>query len=218
MAKVERIMIAWFLITLLVGLGIGYSFTYLIYQPQIQTLQNGLNGISENLNVLTANTNAFLEAINSTLQGIKLTLGATNSTFEGIQSTLGAINSTLQLPTHYYWFSGVTSPIQLNAYPANDSWIYRDFTIEGYRQVSVYIGSMDNQEDQLAVRIGMGDFSGIVHPGGYMWATYYNITEMKGFNPVLQSTLAVQGPQLSIEVYNLKQYSAIIKIAVYVTR
>jgi hypothetical protein len=81
MAKVERIMIVWFLITLLVGIGIGYSFTYLIYQPQIQTLQNGLDRISDNLNVLTANTNAFLEAMNSTLEGIKLTLGATNSTF-----------------------------------------------------------------------------------------------------------------------------------------
>lgn len=210
-ARVERAVIVWFLIILLVVLGFGYGLTYFIYQPQIQALQNELDKVDENLGVLTANTSAFLESINSFLR-------SANSTLESISSSIEEVNSTFQLPTYYYWFSGVSPMIELGQYPANDSWTYRDFTIAGYRQVSIYVASADNQEDSLLVRIGMGNFAGLVHPGGYMWATYYNITDISGFNPSLQSTISVQGPQLSIEVYNRAPHPASITMAIYLTR
>lgn len=120
-----------------------------------------------------------------------------------------------QLLSNYVYDSG---PLTLEPYPNNDSWTYRDLPIAGYRQVSVFV-SFDNILDaQLEIRVGMGNFTG-AHPGGSNWATYYNITAITGqLQPPFTQTIDVRGPQLTIEVYNGRNYSMdYLHIVVYVT-
>jgi hypothetical protein len=120
-----------------------------------------------------------------------------------------------QLLSNYVYDSG---PFTLGPYPNNDSWTYRDLSIAGYRQVSVFVSFANIQDVNLAIRVGMGNFSG-AHPGGYNWATYYNITTITGqVKPPFTQTIDVRGPQLTIEIYNSASNSQEIEhIAVYAT-
>jgi hypothetical protein len=98
------------------------------------------------------------------------------------------------------------------------NWAYGDYSIAGYRQVSVYVGFDTSLNVQLEIRVGMGNFTG-AHPGGYIWATYYNITTVTGqyISPFTQ-TIDVRGPQLTVEVANLRNYTIDdMRIVVYAT-
>jgi hypothetical protein len=120
-----------------------------------------------------------------------------------------------QLLSNYVYDSG---PLTLGPYPNNDSWTYRDLPIAGYRQVSVFV-SFDNILDvQLEIRVGMGNFTG-AHPGGSNLATYYNITEITGqLQPPFTQTIDVRGSQLTVDVYNDRNYSMdYLHIVVYAT-
>jgi hypothetical protein len=119
-----------------------------------------------------------------------------------------------QLLSNYVYDSGFFT---LGPY-GNNSQTYRDLSIAGYRQVSVYVGFDTNLYVSMEIRVGMGNFSG-EGIAGFNWATYYNISRVtgQGIFPFSQ-TIDVRGPQLRIEVYNDEGYSIdVMHIVVYAT-
>ena len=85
-------MIALVLIAVLVGLGGGYGIGYVIYQPQLQNLQNDLNDLSDKSQGEFDNLDAKLTNLNSTLGN---TLGNTQSSVTSLQDQLTSLNSEI---------------------------------------------------------------------------------------------------------------------------
>jgi hypothetical protein len=115
------------------------------------------------------------------------------------------------------YYTDDSGSFTLGPYGPNN-WVYHDYPIAGYRQVSVYVGFDTNLNVQLEIRVGMGNFTGGT-PGGYVWATYYNISTVTGqyISPFTQ-TIDVRGPQLTVVVFNLRNYAVDgMRIVVYAT-
>ncbi len=81
--------IALILIALLVGLGGGYGLGYVIYQPQIQNLQQELNNFSDRLDTF----NSTLRDTQSSVTSIENGLGSLNSDVESLENGLNSLDS-----------------------------------------------------------------------------------------------------------------------------
>lgn len=85
----ESKLIGLVLIALLAGLGGGYGLGYVIYQPQVQNLQNDLGNLSDRFNLL----NSTLRDTESSVISLQNGLSSTNSQIISLNSTVEEIES-----------------------------------------------------------------------------------------------------------------------------
>lgn len=83
--------IALVLIALLVGLGGGYGLGYVIYQPQLQTIQNEMSGLHDELD----NAEDRIRDLNSTLNGLQSSVSALNTELNTVDSDFASMQSQL---------------------------------------------------------------------------------------------------------------------------
>jgi len=89
---VERKLVALLFVALLVGLGGGYGLGYVIYQPQVQKLQNNLN-----------NLNGRFDVINSTLTDTRSSVTSLQSELNILESEVTSLNSTVESIGNGLW-------------------------------------------------------------------------------------------------------------------
>jgi len=89
----EKKLIALVFVALLVGLGGGYGLGYVIYQPQIQNLQNDLT-----------NLNDRLDAINSTLRNMQSSVTSLQNESSILDSEVASLNSTVETMENRTWY------------------------------------------------------------------------------------------------------------------
>ena len=89
----EKKLIALVFVALLGGLGGGYGLGYVVYQPQIQNLENGLNILDDKYNTL----NSTLRNTQSSVVSLQTTTNGLNEALETINSTLSTKLDTLNL-------------------------------------------------------------------------------------------------------------------------
>lgn len=127
---------------------------------------------------MISDKNNTISSLNTQISQLNTQISDQNSTISSLNSikNVNVTNWPSQLLSNYVYDSG---PFTLEPYPNNDSWTYRDLPIAGYRQVSVFVSFGNLMDVSLVIRVGTGNFTG-AHPGGYNWATYYNITTITG--------------------------------------
>jgi hypothetical protein len=91
MMNVESKLIGLVLIALLAGLGGGYGLGYVIYQPQVQNLQNGIGDLSDRFNLL----NSTLRDTESSVVSLQNGLSSTNSKVTSLNSTVEEIENRI---------------------------------------------------------------------------------------------------------------------------
>jgi prefoldin subunit 5 len=90
------------LIAVLIGLGGGYAFGYVIYQPQLQSLQDDLDSLSGQLHDLTGD-----------MTSVQNQMGSYSSEIVGLQNQLTSLNNRiLELNSTLLTLQNQLSPLQ----------------------------------------------------------------------------------------------------------
>lgn len=94
----DKKVIALFLIALLGGLFGGFGLGYIIYQPQIQNLQEDLSNLNNRLdtfNSTLANTQSSVTSLQNQLTSLNSEITQLNSTINNMQSSITSIQTQL---------------------------------------------------------------------------------------------------------------------------
>lgn len=89
----DKKVIALFLIALLGGLIGGYGLGYVIYQPQIQNLQNDMDNLRDEFQLGDDNINDELEDLQISILALNSNLNAINSSLEEMQASITTLNT-----------------------------------------------------------------------------------------------------------------------------
>lgn len=87
--------IAVVLIALLGGLIGGYGLGYVIYQPQIQSLQNDMDNLRNEFQLIDDTINAGLGNLQTSLSALNTNLNAINSSLGDLQTSISTLNTDL---------------------------------------------------------------------------------------------------------------------------
>jgi len=94
----NKTLVGLVLIALLIGLGGGYALGYVIYQPQLQNLQNDLNDIGDDLDNLSNdldNMGNRLDTFNSTLKDTQSSVVTLQDQLNSLQNQLTTLQNQL---------------------------------------------------------------------------------------------------------------------------
>jgi len=112
----EKKLIVLVLIALIAGLGGGYGLGYVIYQPQIQNLQEDLN-----------NLNDKLDTINSTLRNTQSSVMSLQNELSTLNSEVTSLNSTVETMENRTWHEAyhidATSDVRTDTFLIKGKWV-----------------------------------------------------------------------------------------------